>query len=99
MNKRLTAAFSGILAFVMLIVSCFTSGFSINAESGLDITVNENFAGGQINNPDYITYSSFHKNRKSVSPTFKEENGKYSLKTAGYTAWPDYLKVDMKNNC
>lgn len=98
MKKRLTAVLSFVLASVMLAAGCFVSGLNINAASGLDVAVTENFAGGRINNPDYITYSSFHKDRKTVAPTFKENNGKYSLKTASYTAWPDYLKADMRNN-
>lgn len=98
MKKRFTAVLSFVLASVMLAAGCYVSGLNINAASGLDVTVTENFAGGRINNPDYITYGSFHKDRKTVAPTFKGNNGKYSLKTAASTAWPDYLKADMRNN-
>ena len=49
MKKILTAVLSFVLASVMLAAGCFVSGLNINAASGLDVAVTENFAGGRIN--------------------------------------------------
>ena len=54
MKKRLTAVLSFVLASVMLAAGCFVSGLNINAASGLDVTVTENFAGGRINFPPTV---------------------------------------------
>ena len=96
MKKKLLAILVAATCLASILVFPVPASATDPNEEGL--TVAENFSGSKINHNCALEFSSFITDRQGNSPVFEEVNGSIALKTAKYTAWPDYLKVDMKDN-
>lgn len=96
MKKKLLAILVAATCLASILVFPVPASATDPNEEGL--TVAENFSGSKINHNCALEFSSFITDRQGNSPVFEEVNGSIALKTANYTAWPDYLKVDMKDN-
>ncbi len=96
MKKKLLAILVAATCLASILVLPVPASATDPNEEGL--TVSEDFSGSKINHNCALEFSSFITDRQGKSPVFEEVNGSIALKTANYTAWPDYLKVDMKDN-
>ena len=96
MKKKLLAILVAATCLASILVLPVPASATDPNEEGL--TVSEDFSGSKINHNCALEFSSFITDRQGNSPVFEEVNGSIALKTAKYTAWPDYLKVDMKDN-